>query len=104
MRDRIKAAGVFRRGHDVVHAGTSGKEETVENQERGPEPRDISRIEELLNQEHYTPAEAAEVLNMGQRTILSAAYGGELRATMVGHDIVSISRSDLVDWIRRREM
>lgn len=76
----------------------------MENQERGPEPRDISRIEELLNQEYYTAAEAAEVLNMGQRTILSAAYGGELHATMVGHDIVSISRSDLVDWIRRREM
>lgn len=76
----------------------------MDNENMGADSRDISRIEELLNQERYTPAEAAEVLNMGQRRILSAVYGGELNATMAGHDIVSISRSDLVDWIRRREM
>jgi excisionase family DNA binding protein len=67
------------------------------------EPADISRVEELLNKERYTPAEAAEVLNMRQRLILSAVYGGELHATMAGRDIVSISRSDLVAWLRRRE-
>ncbi|HLU37331.1 MAG TPA: helix-turn-helix domain-containing protein [Thermomicrobiales bacterium] len=68
------------------------------------ETRDISRIEELLNQETYTVAEAAEVLNMAQRRILSAVYGGELKATMAGHDIVSISRSELVAWLRRQEL
>ncbi len=66
--------------------------------------RDMSRIEELLNQDHYTPAEASEVLNMSRRTILAAVYGGELKATMAGNDIVSISRSNLVDWLRRREL
>jgi excisionase family DNA binding protein len=64
---------------------------------------EVSRIEELLNQERYTPVEAAEVLNMSQRTIFSAVYGGELKATMAGSDIVEISRTDLVDWIRRRQ-
>lgn len=68
------------------------------------ETRDISRIEELLNQETYTVPEAAEVLNMAQRRILSAVYGGELKATMAGHDIVSISRSELVAWLRRQEL
>lgn len=68
------------------------------------ETRDMSRIEELLNQETYTVPEAAEVLNMGQRRILSAVYGGELKATMAGHDIVSISRTELVAWLRRQEM
>lgn len=68
------------------------------------ETRDISRIEELLNQETYTVPEAAEVLNMAQRRILSAVYGGELKATMAGHDIVSISRTELVAWLRRQEM
>ena len=48
--------------------------------------------------------EAAEVLNMAQRRILSAVYGGELKATMAGHDIVSISRSELVAWLRRQEL
>lgn len=69
-----------------------------------PKSAEVSRVEELLNQESYSPQEAAEVLNMGQRTILSAVYGGELQATMAGRDIVSISRTHLVDWIRRREM
>jgi excisionase family DNA binding protein len=77
----------------------------MEDQNRNQEEtRDISRIEELLNQETYTVAEAAEVLNMAQRRILSAVYGGELKATMAGHDIVSISRSELVAWLRRQEL
>lgn len=67
------------------------------------EDREISRIEELLRHEEYTPEEAAEVLNLRQRTIFSAVYGGELKAKMVGNDIVSISRSDLVAWLRRRQ-
>lgn len=66
------------------------------------EEREISRIEELLKHEEYTPEEAAEVLNMRQRTIFAAAYGGELKAKMAGNDVVSISRTDLVDWLRRR--
>jgi excisionase family DNA binding protein len=78
-------------------------ENRVPQQAESAEPTDVSRIEELLNKERYTTTEAAEVLNMRQRTILSAVYGGELKATMAGRDIVSISRTDLVDWIRRRE-
>lgn len=76
----------------------------MDNENRAPESAGTSRIEELLNQDHYTPEEAAEVLNMSQRTIISSVYGGELKATMAGRDIVSISRSDLVDWLRRRGM
>lgn len=67
------------------------------------EAQELSRIEDLLRQEEYTPEEAAEVLNMRQRTIFSAVYGGELKAKMAGNDIVSISRSDLVAWLRRRQ-
>lgn len=67
------------------------------------EEKEISRIEELLRHEEYTPEEAAEVLNMRQRTIFSAVYGGELKAKMAGNDIVSISRTDLVAWLRRRQ-
>ena len=78
-------------------------EKRIPDATEATESTDVSRIEELLNKERYTPTEAAEVLNMRQRTIFSAVYGGELKATMAGRDIVSISRTDLVDWIRRRE-
>jgi excisionase family DNA binding protein len=65
--------------------------------------RKTSHIEDLLKKEDYTPEEAAEVLNMRQRTIFSAVYGGELKAKMAGNDIVSISRTDLVAWLRTRD-
>jgi excisionase family DNA binding protein len=67
------------------------------------EQREVSRIEELLKHEEYTPEEAAEVLNMRQRTIFSAVFGGELNAKMAGSDIVSISRTDLVAWLMKRQ-
>ncbi len=67
------------------------------------EEQELSRIEELLRHEQYTPEEAAEVLNMRQRTVFAAVYGGELKAKMAGNDIVSISRTDLVAWLRRRQ-
>lgn len=74
-----------------------------ENELTEKEERELSRVEELLKQEEYTPEEAAEVLNMRQRTIFAAVYGGELKAKMVGNDIISISRADLVEWLRRRQ-
>jgi excisionase family DNA binding protein len=67
------------------------------------EHKEVSHIEELLKKEEYTPEEAAEVLNMRQRTIFASVYGGELKAKMAGNDIVSISRTDLVAWLRSRQ-
>jgi hypothetical protein len=40
---------------------------------------------------------------MRQRTIFSSVYGGDLKAKMAGNDIVSISRTDLVAWLRSRQ-
>jgi excisionase family DNA binding protein len=89
---------------DHVGDGTR-KDQAMDDQDKiqGTEARDVSRVEELLKQETYTPEEAADVLNMSQRTILSSAFGGELKARIVNGDIVEITRTDLVDWIRRRE-
>lgn len=64
--------------------------------------KDIGRVEELLRKDSYSPHEAAEVLQMRERTILSAAYGGELKARIVNHDVVSIARGDLIAWLRTR--
>jgi excisionase family DNA binding protein len=58
---------------------------------------------DLLHQERYTPREAAEVLNLSERVILSAAFGGELKAAIFNGDVVDISRTDLVRWLQWRE-
>lgn len=59
---------------------------------------------DLLHQEVYTPQQAAEVLNLSERIILSAAYGGELKATIIKGDVIEMTRTDLVDWLKRREI
>lgn len=58
---------------------------------------------ELLHQEKYTPEEAAHVLNMRLRTILAAAFGGDLKAEIISGDVISITRTDLVAWLKWRE-
>lgn len=62
----------------------------------------VNRAEELLRKPQYSPQEAAEVLQLRERTINSAVYGGELKGYVVNGDIVSIERGDLIDWLRRR--
>ena len=79
------------------------RNEVRDEQLTAKEQKEVSHIEELLKKEEYTPEEAAEVLNMRQRSIFSAVYGGELKAKMAGNDIVSISRTDLVAWLRSRQ-
>lgn len=58
---------------------------------------------DLLKQESYTPQEAARVLNMHERVILSAAFGGDLKARIVRGDVIDITRTDLVAWLHWRE-
>ena len=57
-------------------------------------------IQELLLQSVYTPEEAAKVLGMDVQRIYAAAFRGELRALIVGDDVVSIERADLLRWSR----
>lgn len=66
------------------------------------EKPELSRVETLLRQESYTPQQAAEILEMRLRSIHSAVFGGMLKAHVVNHDIVSIKRSDLIEWLRNR--
>ena len=58
---------------------------------------------ELLKKEVYTPNEAADVLNMREDTILRAAFGGDLKARIIHGDVVSVTRTDLVAWLKWRE-
>jgi hypothetical protein len=58
--------------------------------------------EELLLQDRYTPEELATLLEMDVNLIREAAFEGRLRAEIVDHDIVSISREDALRWLSAR--
>jgi excisionase family DNA binding protein len=60
-------------------------------------------VYELLQQERYTPEEVAELLGIGMHIIQHAAFSGELRAQIVGHDIISIRRDDVLAWLEARD-
>ncbi len=75
----------------------------MSDETRVDQPQANSHYWDLLHQEHYTPREAAEVLNIGERVILSAAFGGDLNATIVNGDVVDITRTELVRWLQWRE-
>ena len=63
-------------------------------------PHDRSHVD--LNQDEYTPEEAARMLGTSVEVIMRAAYEGELRAERAGSKVVCIKREDLVDWMRRQ--
>jgi hypothetical protein len=58
--------------------------------------------EEILRQAAYTPQELAELLEMTPYLIQSAVWRGQLKATVVGHDIVSNQREDVLRWLAQR--
>lgn len=62
-----------------------------------------NQLWDLLKQEVYTPQEAARVLNLRENLILSSAYGGDLKATIINGDVISVTRTDLVAWLKWRE-
>jgi hypothetical protein len=64
------------------------------------EPQQES-IYELLQHDTYTPEEVARLLGIDIHVVHNAAYEGDLPATIVGHDIVSIRREDVIVWFER---
>jgi excisionase family DNA binding protein len=67
------------------------------------ERRTHHSVYELLPQERYTPDEMAELLGIGLHIIQHAAFSGELRAQIVGHDIISIGRNEVLAWLEARD-
>lgn len=63
------------------------------------ERRGHRSIAELLRQDRYTPEEVARLLGIGLDVIRHAAFSGELRAQIVGHDIISLKREDVLAWL-----
>ena len=59
-------------------------------------------ILEALHHDHYTPDELARLLGIGERVIHAAARRGELKAFIVNHHVLDITRADALDWLNRR--
>jgi excisionase family DNA binding protein len=57
---------------------------------------------ELLKQETYQPEALATLLGIDLDVIRHAVFSGALPATMVGHDIVSIRRAEVLRWLENR--
>ncbi|HET7092818.1 MAG TPA: hypothetical protein VFI22_05045 [Thermomicrobiales bacterium] len=57
---------------------------------------------ELLHHDHYTPNELAEVLDVSVRLIEREAFAGHLKADIVDHHVVRISRQAAIAWLEWR--
>ena len=62
-----------------------------------------SRFANTLSKDIYTPDEAAYLLGIDVDTIYTAAQRGDLKATFIGNDLVSVERGDLVAWLDSSE-
>lgn len=54
---------------------------------------------ELLQHDRYTPEEVSRLLGIGLDVVRHAAFTSQLPAEIVGEDIVSIRREDVVRWV-----
>jgi helix-turn-helix protein len=79
-----------------------GPSETHASGVQRMENRTRKSIYELLQADHYTPREVAELLEIGEHTVQNAVFEGELPAQIVDHDIISIRRDDVVAWFHLR--
>ncbi len=62
---------------------------------------DRNRALHLLHKDHYRPEEAAYLLGIDADVIYHAAFAKQLKAEIVGHDVVGIQRHDLIRWMER---
>ena len=65
-------------------------------------PEHASDYERELRQDHYSPQELADLLEMDVYVIQSAVWDRQLPATIVGNTITSIRREDVLTWLARR--
>jgi hypothetical protein len=62
---------------------------------------DHKSIEALLSQEQYTAEELAELTGINVLVIENAVFEHKLPAVVINHDIISISRHDVLEWLER---
>jgi hypothetical protein len=61
----------------------------------------MDTVEALLRHDHYTVAEAAYLLDISPDIIRHAIMTRDLPAFIVDHEVVSIRRRDLIEWLRK---
>ncbi len=59
--------------------------------------------QELLKMDSYTPQEAAELLLLSPDQIRQAVFARELKGTIVDHNVIRISRVNLLEWLSKRK-
>jgi hypothetical protein len=64
--------------------------------------RPVRTLAEIIKQDCYTPEELATLLEMDVNLIREEAYQGRLRAVIVDHHIVGISRAEALHWLDAR--
>ncbi len=57
---------------------------------------------ELMMQDHFTPEELATLLETDVNLIREDVHSGLLKAQIIDHHIVSISRADALNWLNAR--
>ncbi|HEU0114137.1 MAG TPA: hypothetical protein VFQ80_05650 [Thermomicrobiales bacterium] len=57
---------------------------------------------ELLHHDSYTPQELAEVLDVSVHLIEREAFAGHLKADIVDHHVVRVSRRAAIAWLEWR--
>jgi hypothetical protein len=62
---------------------------------------DGGQMSRLMHQDHFTPEELSELLEIDVNAIRHAAFTGDLVAVIAEHDIVSIDRSAVLSWLAR---
>lgn len=70
--------------------------------ERPMSAQQVEALERALRQDHYTPEQLAQLLDMDEYVIRSAVWAKELPAQVLGTAIVSVERADALVWLRQR--
>ena len=61
-----------------------------------------NEFDTLFRKEIYTPEEAAELADCSIDRIYEAAHAGRLKSLIIGQDVISIKRADLIEWMTAR--
>lgn len=61
------------------------------------------RAEQVLHQSSFQPRELARLLGTSEQFLFNEVWKGNLNAVKLGHDVLRFERSDVLEWLRKRE-
>lgn len=60
-----------------------------------------NQMEQLMRQSLYKPHELADLLEMPEEEILREIHQGRLKANMLEHKVLHISREAVLEWLEK---